>query len=160
MSKLAQPGHDHAHEEAHAQDNAQAQAASSDRPSPSSSTPTSTPLLTAQPKSVQAIKESSQHHGQLKPLPLNAHCPGHLRHPQHGHHHQPVGKDGLHHIDAAPAPHHARHPRPHQIKGLARRQDCPARCRLQAGHRHGRPARARQILHHQEDGPLSELAAA
>ncbi|KAH9867721.1 hypothetical protein IAQ61_008316 [Plenodomus lingam] len=95
MSKLAQPGHDHAHEEAHAQDNAQAQAASSDRPSPSSSTPTSTPLLTAQPKSVQAIKESSQHHGQLKPLPLNAHCPGHLRHPQHGHHHQPVGKDGV-----------------------------------------------------------------
>ncbi|KAH9882728.1 hypothetical protein J1614_000093 [Plenodomus biglobosus] len=77
MSKLAQPAQDHAHE-----------AASDHSPRESSSRP---PIPTAPPKSVQAIRDSSlsQHHGQLKPLPLNA------AHAHHHHLHQPVGKDGV-----------------------------------------------------------------
>lgn len=55
---------------------------------------------------------------------------------------------------------HPRHPWPHQVQGFTRRSDRAARCWVQARHHHGRPPRTGQELHHQEDGPLPELAAA
>lgn len=88
MSKLTQPGHDHAHKD-------DSEPARPPAPAPA--------IPTAPPKSVQAIKEFASHYGQLKPLPLNT---------NHSHHGQPVGKDGVGSaLSDTPLPSHPGSPR-------------------------------------------------
>ncbi|KAF2660243.1 hypothetical protein K491DRAFT_589496 [Lophiostoma macrostomum CBS 122681] len=148
MSRITFP----APETAHPTPNGEPARPASALPSLSSAAATTSPRSSLPPTKDSAPQ---QHHGELKPLPyVGLH---------HGHQHGPaITKDGDHVgcLNAPNTPYDARYTRPHQVEGLAGRQDRSARCRLQARHRDGRPAGPRQKLHHEKDDAIPQLAAA